>query len=136
MGKLHKLRQQLSTSQKASLVASDFCCESRHGCGHGTWCCKCTSRTTIGSFGVTVSLSTNAYRIIGCAGGAQAYATQAYIFSHLINVLSLAGAALEAASNHWSLMFFILALGTGFAYFLLGFSSNTVSTVSNLLGNV
>lgn len=69
-------------------------------------------------------------RLIGCAGGAQAYATQAYIFSNLISIFALTDkTALSAASNHWSLMFFVLALGTGVAYFILGYSSNNISTV-------
>lgn len=71
------------------------------------------------------------HRAIGCAGAGQANAVQAYIFSHLINVITFTGSALQAASNHWSLMFFILAIGTALAYFILGFSSNTISTVSH-----
>lgn len=40
--------------------------------------------------------------------------------------------ALTDAANHWSLMFFILALGVGVAYFTLGWSSNTISVVRTI----
>jgi ABC-type multidrug transport system fused ATPase/permease subunit len=45
----------------------------------------------------------------------------------LIGVVDLSGQALANASSHWALMFFILALCIGFAYFCLGFSSNTIA---------
>ena len=55
---------------------------------------------------------------------------QAYLFAQLMQVITKTGKALEAAANHWALMFFILAIGIGVGYFLLGMSSNTISTVS------
>ncbi|KUJ22548.1 P-loop containing nucleoside triphosphate hydrolase protein [Mollisia scopiformis] len=87
----------------------------------------------LGSFGLLLREQTRLWPwylvlAIGCAGGGQAYAVQAYIFSNLINVITYTGSALSAASNHWSLMFFILALGTGLSYFILGHSSNVIST--------
>ncbi|CZR50859.1 probable leptomycin B resistance protein pmd1 [Phialocephala subalpina] len=86
-----------------------------------------------GSFGLLLREQTKLWPwylilAVGCAGGGQAYPLQAYIFSKLINVITFVGPALQAASNHWSLMFFILAIGTGLAYFILGFSSNTISS--------
>lgn len=54
---------------------------------------------------------------------------QSYLFAQLINVITYVGDALKAAADYWALRFFILSLGAGLAYFLLGYSSNTVSTV-------
>ncbi len=68
-------------------------------------------------------------RIIACAGAGSAYSIQAWLFAQLLNVTTYTGQALQNASNHWSLMFFVLAIGTGLAYFVLGSSSNTISTV-------
>lgn len=65
--------------------------------------------------------------IVGCAGAASGTAIQAYLFAQLLNVVVLIGEALAAASRHWALMFFILAIGVGVAYFTLGASSNTIA---------
>lgn len=56
-----------------------------------------------------------------------AFPIQAYLFAQLITVVNLTGQALSNASSHWALMFFVLGLCIGFAYFCLGFSSNTVA---------
>lgn len=64
---------------------------------------------------------------IGCLGAATGNPVQAYLFAHIINVVTEVGEALQKASNHWALMFFILALGTLVAYFILGWSSNEIS---------
>ncbi|PMD39974.1 hypothetical protein L207DRAFT_428418 [Hyaloscypha variabilis F] len=64
----------------------------------------------------------------GCAGAAAAYPLQAYIFAHLLTVIQLPINELAQGSSHWALMFFILAVGAGVAYFTLGWSSTTVST--------
>lgn len=54
-------------------------------------------------------------------------ALQAWLFAQILNVTTLLGSALQKATNHWALMFFILGLGAGVAYFILGYSSNTIS---------
>jgi hypothetical protein len=81
---------------------------------------------------------TNGLRCAGCAGAASAYPLQSWIFSQLILVIALiVPDELARASAHWALMFFILAIGVGVAYFSLGWSSTTISTVRSLppLGN-
>ncbi|TVY22546.1 ABC transporter [Lachnellula hyalina] len=64
---------------------------------------------------------------IGCMGAAAGNPIQAYLFAHIINVITYTGEALSKASSYWALRFFILALGTLVAYFTLGWSSNTIS---------
>jgi hypothetical protein len=59
---------------------------------------------------------------------------QSYFFAQLIQVITYTGEQLQAAVNHWALMFFILALSTGTSYFILGWSSNTISMVRAHLG--
>lgn len=54
---------------------------------------------------------------------------QAYLFSKIINVITETGPALSAASSYWALRFFILGIGAGTAYFILGYSSQNLSTV-------
>ncbi|KAF4636377.1 hypothetical protein G7Y89_g1707 [Cudoniella acicularis] len=64
---------------------------------------------------------------IGCAGAGAGNPIQSYFFAQLLNVVTLVGDALSSASRHWALMFFILAIGVGAAYFVLGWSSNAIS---------
>ncbi|TVY41689.1 ABC transporter [Lachnellula occidentalis] len=64
---------------------------------------------------------------IGCIGAAAGNPIQAYLFAHIVNVITYTGEALSKASSYWALRFFILALGTLVAYFTLGWSSNTIS---------
>jgi hypothetical protein len=69
-------------------------------------------------------------RCVGCAGAASAYPLQSWIFAQLVNVIALPNQLLAHASAHWALMFFILGIGAGVAYFTLGWSSTTISHVS------
>jgi ATP-binding cassette subfamily B (MDR/TAP) protein 1 len=80
-----------------------------------------------------MSVETNGRRCAGCAGAASAYPLQSWIFSQLILVIAIIlPEELARASAHWALMFFILGIGAGVAYFSLGWSSTTISTVSSL----
>jgi hypothetical protein len=58
------------------------------------------------------------------------YPLQAYLFAHLIQVFTLTGSDLVSKGNFWALMFFILACGTGIAYFVMGWAGHLVSIVS------
>jgi ATP-binding cassette subfamily B (MDR/TAP) protein 1 len=65
--------------------------------------------------------------LFGALGGGAAFATQAYLFSHLVVVFQYSGAELVSAGNFWSLMFFVLALCAGVFYAVLGFGTNSLS---------
>jgi hypothetical protein len=71
-------------------------------------------------------------RCAGCAGAAAAYPLQSWIFAHLLTVITPQNDLLPHASAHWALIFFILGIGAGVAYFTLGWSSTTISTVGPL----
>ncbi|KMU91802.1 toxin RTX-I translocation ATP-binding protein [Coccidioides immitis H538.4] len=67
--------------------------------------------------------------IIGAVGCGAAFSVQSFIFAHLVETFQLTeAAALRDRANFWALMFFILAIGVFCFYFLLGFSSASVST--------
>ncbi|KMO99861.1 LOW QUALITY PROTEIN: lipid A export ATP-binding/permease protein msbA [Coccidioides immitis RMSCC 2394] len=69
--------------------------------------------------------------IIGAVGCGAAFSVQSFIFAHLVETFQLTeAAALRDRANFWALMFFILAIGVFCFYFLLGFSSASVSTRS------
>ncbi|KAG5297998.1 ABC multidrug transporter [Histoplasma ohiense] len=70
--------------------------------------------------------------VIAAAGCGSAFAIQSYIFAQLTAVFQLSGDQLINRSEFWALMFFILALGVGFFYFVLGFSSTSLS--ANICG--
>ncbi|EKD15485.1 ABC transporter transmembrane region [Drepanopeziza brunnea f. sp. 'multigermtubi' MB_m1] len=63
-----------------------------------------------------------------CAAAGSSYAIQAFLFAKILNVTTLTEEALKSARDHWALMFFILALGCALAYFVLSWSSTTIST--------
>lgn len=73
------------------------------------------------------------HRIIYCCillsaiGAGGVYATQAYLFSHLIVVFQYKGDRLVSAGNFWSLMFFMLSLFAGACYAVIGFCTNSLS---------
>jgi ATP-binding cassette subfamily B (MDR/TAP) protein 1 len=54
---------------------------------------------------------------------------QAYLFANLIQTFTLTGQALVNKGNFWSLMFFVMALGSFVAYYILGWAAHAVSTV-------
>ncbi|KAK4890821.1 hypothetical protein LTR27_010522 [Elasticomyces elasticus] len=63
---------------------------------------------------------------IGGIIGGGTYPAQAIVFSNLINVFTLQGAAAQKEANFWALMFFVLALANLFGYFALGWACNTI----------
>ncbi|EMR84457.1 putative abc transporter protein [Botrytis cinerea BcDW1] len=65
--------------------------------------------------------------IIGAIAAGAAYPIQAYLFAQIISVFSLTGPKLKAATEHYALMFFILGLGAGLAWFLMSYSSTIIS---------
>ena len=65
--------------------------------------------------------------LLGSLGGGAAFATQAYLFSHLIVVFQYTGTQLVSAGDFWSLMFFVLALCVGVCYALIGYCTNSLS---------
>ncbi len=79
-----------------------------------------------------MSVETDRTRCAGCAGAASCYPLQSWIFAQLLTVIIAPIDQLAHLSAHWALMFFILGLGAGVAYFTLGWSSTTISTVSML----
>jgi prepilin signal peptidase PulO-like enzyme (type II secretory pathway) len=52
------------------------------------------------------------------------------LFAKLISLFDFWGQYLQDQTNFWCLMFTVLAAGVGVSYFVLGWSSNTVSFVS------
>ncbi|KAF7879083.1 hypothetical protein EAF04_000283 [Stromatinia cepivora] len=65
--------------------------------------------------------------LAGAAAAGATYPLQAYIFAQIISVFSLTGSKLKAAIEHYSLMFFILGLGAGVAWFVMCYSSTIIS---------
>lgn len=59
-----------------------------------------------------------------------AYPLQAYLMTKLILVFGESDEKLQSDSQHWALMFTALACTTGASYFLVGWASSTLSTVS------
>ncbi|PQE27121.1 putative leptomycin B resistance pmd1 protein [Rutstroemia sp. NJR-2017a WRK4] len=89
-------------------------------------------RGLFGSFGVLMyeqrsRLPWYLILLFGSMGAGACYPIQAYIFAQLISVFQYTGAQLTAAANHWSLMFFILAIGAFMVWFGMGWASNTVA---------
>ncbi|RDW67692.1 ABC transporter transmembrane region-containing protein [Coleophoma cylindrospora] len=62
-----------------------------------------------------------------CMTAGAGFPVQAFLFAQLISVFQYTGTQLKDSASHWSLMFFILAICVGCAYFILGWSSNTIS---------
>ncbi|ESZ97484.1 hypothetical protein SBOR_2173 [Sclerotinia borealis F-4128] len=65
--------------------------------------------------------------VIGAIAAGGSYPIQAYLFAQIISVFSYTGAKLKSATEHYALMFFILGLGTGAAWFIMGYSSTIIS---------
>ena len=65
--------------------------------------------------------------VLAAMGAGAAYAVQAFLFSHIIVVFQDTGSALQAGANFSSLMLFILALGVGIFYGVIGWTSNSLS---------
>lgn len=70
-------------------------------------------------------------RFLGCLGAASGNPIQSYLFASILSVTQLIDPqALIKAANLEALKFFILAIGVAVAYYLLGFSSTSLATVS------
>ncbi|KAG9231289.1 P-loop containing nucleoside triphosphate hydrolase protein [Amylocarpus encephaloides] len=70
--------------------------------------------------------------LIGCLGAAAAYPLQAYVLAKTITKTGEAvfledNDLLISVASHWALMFFIIAIGVGAAYFIMGATSNVIS---------
>lgn len=65
--------------------------------------------------------------LLGAVGAGVVFPLMAYIFAQLINVFTLTGETLVNRGNYWSLRFFIVAIGTGLAYFMIGWAGCLVS---------
>ncbi|KAL3419339.1 ABC transporter [Phlyctema vagabunda] len=65
--------------------------------------------------------------IIGCMGAGSGFPLQAYLFANIITVFNYTGQKLTDTTNHWALMFVILAIGVGVSYYVVGFSANVIS---------
>jgi ATP-binding cassette subfamily B (MDR/TAP) protein 1 len=63
---------------------------------------------------------------IVCVVGGATYPAQAILFSKVLNVFILEGQEAKDQANFYSLMFFVVALGNLFAYFILGWVSNVI----------
>ncbi|KGO72233.1 ABC transporter, integral membrane type 1 [Penicillium expansum] len=74
-----------------------------------------------------------ALTLIGAVGAGSGFSLQSWLFARLVQVFQFTGEKLVSAANFWALMFFILALAMATFYFMLGFSSNSISmfVVSN-----
>ncbi|KAG9248445.1 P-loop containing nucleoside triphosphate hydrolase protein [Calycina marina] len=69
--------------------------------------------------------------IIGCLGAAAAYPLQAYVLAKTITKTGEAvfledNDLLISIASHWALMFFIIVIGVGAAYFIMGSTSNVI----------
>ena len=65
--------------------------------------------------------------LFGALGGGAAFATEAFLFSHIIVVFQYTGAKLVSAGDFWSLMFFVLALFVAVCYGVIGYCTNSLS---------
>ncbi|KAF9237483.1 hypothetical protein DTO013E5_10125 [Penicillium roqueforti] len=74
-----------------------------------------------------------ALTLIGAIGAGSGFSLQSWLFARLVQVFQFTGEKLVHAANFWALMFFVLALAMATFYFMLGFSSNSISmfVVSN-----
>ncbi|KAJ5520708.1 ABC transporter integral membrane type 1 [Penicillium fimorum] len=68
-----------------------------------------------------------ALTLIGAVGAGSGFSLQSWLFAKLVQVFQFTGQKLVDAANFWALMFFILALAMATFYFMLGFSSNSIS---------
>ena len=65
--------------------------------------------------------------LFGTMGAGGSYALQSWFFAKLIQVFTFTGQRLTDARDHWSLMFFILAIANGIFYAAMGYSAGIVS---------
>ncbi|KAI9685684.1 MAG: hypothetical protein M1822_004244 [Bathelium mastoideum] len=65
--------------------------------------------------------------LMGTLSAGASFPLHAFLFAKLISAMNLLGQALRTESNWWCLMFIFLAVSVGISYYMLGWSSNTVS---------
>ena len=65
--------------------------------------------------------------LIGTLATGVSMPLQSYLMAKAIVIFSLTGQALSTGSAHWSLLFFILAIAAGAAYFVIGWASCSLS---------
>ncbi|KAJ0417263.1 P-loop containing nucleoside triphosphate hydrolase protein [Aspergillus carlsbadensis] len=65
--------------------------------------------------------------VIGAIGAGVGFSIQSWLFAKLIDTFRYIGQDLLDAADFWALMFFILALGMGACYSMIGYSSNSIS---------
>ncbi|KAL8838824.1 MAG: hypothetical protein Q9170_001979 [Blastenia crenularia] len=63
---------------------------------------------------------------IACLIGGATFPAQAILFSRVLNVFLLQGQEAQDQANFYSLMFFVVALGNLFAYFVIGWLCNVI----------
>ena len=85
-----------------------------------------------GSLGLLLWEQRNRYLtyllVVGCAMVAGAgFPLQSYIFAQVVAVFQERGQALLDSGSFWSLMFFVLSLAIGAAYFGIGYGTNHVA---------
>ena len=68
-----------------------------------------------------------AFILFGALGGGAAYALSAWLLTKIIVVFTYTGPRLLNQGKFWSLMLFILSLGTLVAYAVIGYFSNSLS---------
>ncbi|KAL5380596.1 hypothetical protein DPSP01_007659 [Paraphaeosphaeria sporulosa] len=71
--------------------------------------------------------------LLTAAGAGSSYAIQSYLFARLITSFGFWGDYLRRSTNFLCLMLFIVAIGVGLCYFILGWVSNMVSTETKSL---
>ncbi|KAI9653220.1 MAG: hypothetical protein M1821_007651 [Bathelium mastoideum] len=65
--------------------------------------------------------------LMGTLSAGASFPLHAFLFAKLISAMNLLGQALRTESNWWCLMFVFLAVSVSGSYYMLGWSSNTVS---------
>ena len=65
--------------------------------------------------------------LLATMGAGGSYALQSWFFARLIQVFTFTGQRLTDARDHWSLMFFILAIANALFYAAIGYSAGVIS---------
>ncbi|KAM0287414.1 hypothetical protein ACHAQH_000364 [Verticillium albo-atrum] len=84
-----------------------------------------------GSFGTLLAEQTSRWPVyvvilIGALGAGASTPIQAYLFANLVSLFSFWGSFLMGMADYWCLLFFYLALGVGFSYLALCWSTTSI----------
>ncbi|KAG7111535.1 ABC multidrug transporter E like protein [Verticillium longisporum] len=84
-----------------------------------------------GSFGTLLSEQTSRWAVyivilIGALGAGASTPIQAYLFANLVSLFSFWGSFLMEMADYWCLWFFYLAVGVGFSYLALCWSTTSI----------